>query len=44
MNFSTRVQSQRRLYLEGKITLPQLDERLSDGRLTQEECDYILGL
>jgi hypothetical protein len=43
MEYSIRVQSQRRLYQRGEITIEQLNERLADKRLTQEEYDYIIS-
>lgn len=40
---STLVESWRRLYKSDKITKEQLDIRLADGKITQEEYDYIVG-
>jgi len=40
---STFVESLKRLYLAGKITGTKIDELLTEGKLTQEEHDYIVG-
>ena len=37
------VESMRRLYRAGKITLEQVKERLAKGEITTEEYDYIVG-
>jgi hypothetical protein len=38
---STFVQSLRRLYGQGKITLEKLDSMLAEGKLTQSQYDEI---
>lgn len=38
---STFVESLKRLYSQGKITIAQLDTMLSEGKITQEEYTYI---
>lgn len=37
------VESLRRLYLAGRLTLEQIQQRLERGTITQEEYDYIVG-
>lgn len=32
----------KRLYTKGSITIEQLEDRLNNGKLTQEEFDYIV--
>lgn len=39
----TLVESLRRLYLSGRLTLEQIHERLEKGTITQEEYEYIIG-
>ena len=39
---STMVESLKRLYGQGKVTKAKLDTMLADGKLTQEEYDYIV--
>lgn len=39
----TLVESLRRLYLAGKLTLEQIQARLEKGTITQEEYEYIVG-
>ena len=41
---STLVESLKRLYAQGKVTKEQLDVRLVDGKITQEEYDYIVNM
>ena len=38
---STFVESLKRLYIAGRITVEKLDGLLTDGKITQEEYDYI---
>lgn len=38
----TLVESLRRLYLSGKLTLEQIQARLEKGTITQEEYEYIV--
>lgn len=38
---STLVESLKRLYSQGRITKEVLDQKLTDGKITQEEYDYI---
>lgn len=40
----TLVESLRRLYLAGKLTLEQIQARLERGTINREEYDYIVGL
>lgn len=37
------VESLRRLYIAGKLTLEQIQQRLERGTITQEEYEYIVG-
>lgn len=37
------VESLRRLYKAGKITAEKVEELLTDGKITQEEHEYIMG-
>lgn len=37
------VESFRRLYEKGRITIEALQERVNDGKITQKEFDYIIG-
>jgi len=37
------VESLRRLYKAGRLTLEQIQERLNKGTITQEEYEYIIG-
>lgn len=37
------VESLKRLYEAGRLTLAQIQERLTKGTITQEEYDYIVG-
>ena len=37
------VESIRRLYKAGRITLDRVKEMLADGTITTEEYDYIVG-
>lgn len=39
----TLVQSLRRLYLKGKVTIEKLQSMVDAGTITQEEFDYITG-
>lgn len=39
----TLVESLRRLYLAGRLTLEQIQERLTRGTITQAEYNYIVG-
>lgn len=39
--YSTLVESLKRLYSAGRIAKDTLDVRLVDGKITQEEYDYI---
>lgn len=39
---STLVESLRRLYVGGKVTLEKIDTMLAEGKLTQEEYNYII--
>jgi len=39
----TLVESLRRLYKAGRLTLDQIRARLEKGTITQEEFDYIVG-
>lgn len=39
----TLVESLKRLYEAGRLTLEQVQERLAKGTITQEEYDYIVG-
>lgn len=41
MNSSKFVESIRRLYKAGKITLDKVKELLANGKITSEEYDYI---
>lgn len=38
------VESFRRLYRAKKLTLEQVKKHLSDGKITTEEYDYIVGI
>ena len=38
---STLVESLKRLYAAGRITIEKLDSMLADGKISQEEYDYI---
>lgn len=40
----TLVESLKRLYDAGRLTLEQIQERLEKGTITQEEYDYIVGV
>nr|DAU66765.1 MAG TPA: hypothetical protein [Caudoviricetes sp.] len=40
---STFVESLRRLFLSGKITDDKLKELLNEGKITEEEYQYIIG-
>lgn len=40
---STFVESLRRLYKAGKITKKKLDDLLDEGKITQDEYDYIIA-
>lgn len=35
------VESLRRLYKSGKVTLEKIKQYLADGKITTAECDYI---
>lgn len=37
------VESLKRLYLAGRLTLEQIQQRLERGTITQEEYEYIVG-
>lgn len=37
------VESLKRLYKAGKVTEEKLSEMLSEGKITQEEYEYITG-
>lgn len=37
------VESLKRLYLAGRLTLEQIQQRLERGTITQEEYEYIIG-
>jgi hypothetical protein len=39
---NTLIESLRRLYIDGKVTLVKLDGLLTTAKITQEEYDYIL--
>ncbi len=39
----TLVESLKRLYHAGRLTLEQIQARLEKGTITQEEYDYIIG-
>lgn len=39
----TLVESLKRLYESGRLTLEQIQARLEKGTITQEEFDYIVG-
>jgi uncharacterized XkdX family phage protein len=39
----TLVESLKRLYKAGRLTLEQIQARLEKGTITQEEYDYIIG-
>jgi len=41
MNSSKFVESIRRLYQAGKITIDKVKELLANGKITPEEYDYI---
>ena len=38
------VQSMRRLYLSGKLSLDEIKTRLASGKITSAEYDYIVGI
>lgn len=38
---SVLVESLKRLYAQGKVAITKLDTLLSEGKITQEEYDYI---
>jgi hypothetical protein len=38
---NTLVESLKRLYSEGKVTVGKLNSMLSDGKITQQEHTYI---
>ena len=40
---STFVESLRRLYKAGKIMKKKLDDLLDEGKITQDEYDYIIA-
>jgi hypothetical protein len=40
---STLVESLKRLYLAGKVTIDKLNTMLSQNKITQEEYDYIIA-
>lgn len=40
---SILVESLKRLYSQDKVTLAKLDSMLTDGKITQEEYDYIVS-
>ena len=40
---STLVESLKRLYAQGKVTKAKLETMLADGKITQEEFDYIVA-
>jgi hypothetical protein len=40
---STLVESLKRLYLKGSVTVGKLDTILADGKITQEEYSYIIA-
>lgn len=39
----TFVESLRRLYRQGRVTIAKLQQFLSEGKINQEEFDYIVG-
>ena len=39
---STLVESLKRLYGEGKVSVDKLDSMLTSGKITQEEYNYII--
>lgn len=39
----TLVQSFKRLYENGKMTVEQIKERVKSGKITNEEYEYITG-
>jgi len=41
---STLIESLKRLYIAERITLVKLESMQLNGKITQEEFDYILGL
>ena len=43
MTYRTLVQSLKRLYEKGSITLEMLDIRLANGVITEKEYEYIVG-
>jgi len=38
---STLVESLKRLYAQGKVAVSKLDSMKAEGKITQEEYDYI---
>ena len=38
------VQSMRRLYLSGRLSLGEIKTRLASGKITSVEYDYIVGI
>jgi len=40
---STLVESLKRLYTKGRLTLEQVSERVSKGTITEAEYQYITG-
>lgn len=40
----TLVESLKRLYIAGRLTIDQIQARLEKGTITQDEYDYIVGV
>lgn len=40
---SAMVESLKRLYSQGKVSIMKLDEMLSSGKISQEEYNYIIS-
>ena len=38
------IESMRRLYKAGKLTLDEIKSRVADGKITAAEYDYIVGV
>ena len=43
MNMRIFVESLRRLYLAGKVSLEKIKRYLADSKITVDEYDYIVG-
>lgn len=39
----TFVESLKRLYRQGRVTIEKLQQFMSEGKISQEEFDYIIG-